>query len=122
MAQDRTRSEGEIVKRSPKEQEDRMIQEIIDNFDFNKCFLAMKALRWTWGFTDGTPTIPMLKTSAEHRLRDAMELARKGKCSKSTYFVSSGGLKGNAWVNRYGHIEAIRLEFVLTDWDSDGDV
>jgi len=43
-------------------------------------------------------------------------------CSRSTYFSSSGGLKGNAWVNRYGHIEALRLEFVLTEWESDGDV
>lgn len=104
------------------EDENKMIQDIIQNFDFNKCFLVMKTLRWTWGFTQQTPTIEMLKTSAEQRLRDAMKLARNGKCSKSTYFVSSGGLKGNAWVNRYGHIEAIRLEFVLADWDSDGDV
>lgn len=104
------------------EDENKMIQNIIENFDFNKCFLAMKALRWTWGFTGETPSIEMLKTSAENRLRDAMKLARGGKCSKSTYFSSSGGLKGNAWVNKYGYIEAIRLEFVLTDWDSDADV
>lgn len=104
------------------EQENKMIAEILDNFDFRKCEIAMKTLRWTWGFGETSPTIEMLKSSAVSRLRDAMELAKKGKCSKSTYFSSSGGLKGNAWVNRYGHIEAVRLEFVLTEWDSDGDV
>jgi hypothetical protein len=37
------------------------------------------------------------------------------------YFSSSGGLKGTAWKNRYGHVAGIKLEFVLTEWDSDGD-
>ena len=50
-----------------------------------------------------------------------IELAKEQRCSKATYFASSGGLKGNAWINRYGHIEGLRLEFVLTEWDSDGD-
>ena len=98
-----------------------MIQNILENFDFQKCHTVMKVLGWTWAWTPATPTIEQLKKSAEERLRSAMDLARKEKCSKSTYFSSSGGLKGNAWVNRYGHIEAVRLEFVLTDWDSDGD-
>lgn len=121
MAESRTRNEGEVISRSPKEHEDRMIQDILENFDFVKCHITMKLLGWKWGLEQITPSIDMLKKSAEARLRDAMESAKKGKCPKSTYFCSSGGLKGNAWTNRYGHIEGIRLEFVLTDWDSDGD-
>jgi len=103
------------------EQENKMIEEIIDNFDFVKCELAMNALGWTWGFDQSTPSIERLKDSARKRLRGAIELAKQNKCSKSTFFSSSGGLKGNAWINRYGHIEALRLEFVLTEWESDGD-
>jgi len=110
------------IFRNPSEKEQNLIDEIIENFDFEKCHLAMKSLDWTWGFENITPSIERLKESAKDRLISAMELAKKDKCSKSTYFSSSGGLKGNAWVNRYGHIEGIRLEFVLTDWDSDGDV
>lgn len=115
------RGQGQGIRRNRKEHEDRMIDEIINNFDFVKCNFAMRGLGWTWGMESMTPTISQLKSAAEKRLRDAMDLARKGKCSKSTYFSSSGGLKGNAWTNRYGQIEGIRLEFVLTDWDSDGD-
>lgn len=98
-----------------------MISEVLENFDFYKCKLVMESIGWKWGFENQVPSIEMLKKSASNRLRNAMDLAKKNKCSKSTYFSSSGGLKGNAWVNRFGHIEAIRLEFVLTDWDSDGD-
>lgn len=109
-------------KLSPKETEDKMIQDILDNFDFYKCSLTMKALNWTWGFDSVSPSIEDMKTIAEERLRNAMDGAKSNKCSKSTYYSSSGGFKGNAWINRYGHVEGIRLEFVLTDWDSDGDV
>lgn len=104
------------------ERENKMINDILENFDFEKCRKAMQAVNWTWAFENAVPSIERLRKAAENRLRDSMELAKKGTDSKSTYFVSSGGLKGNAWRNRYGHIEAIRLEFVLTDWDADGDV
>jgi hypothetical protein len=104
------------------EQENKMIQDVLDNFDFNKCRTTMNALNWTWGFENTQPTIEMLKKSASERLRNAMDVAKKDKCSRATYFSSSGGLKGNAWVNRFGHIEGIKLEFVITEWDSDGDV
>ena len=104
------------------DQENKMINDILENFDFEKCRRAMRALNWTWAIEGTVPSIERLKKAAENRLRDSMDLAKKGKCSKSTYFVSSGGLKGNAWTNRYGHIEGIRLEFIITDWDSDGDI
>ena len=32
--------------------EDKMIQDILDNFDFKRCHDAMKALRWRWGFDE----------------------------------------------------------------------
>jgi len=104
-----------------RDMENKMIEEILDNFDFEKCNRVMTSLGWTWGLNTYSPTISDLKISAEARLKNAIELAKKDKCSKSTYFSSSGGLKGNAWVNRFGHVEALRLEFVLTDWDTDGD-
>lgn len=104
------------------EQENKMIEEIIENFDFVKCELTMISLGWTWAFDQYTPSIDRLKDAARNRLRSAIELAKQNKCSKSTYFSSSGGLKGNAWINKYGYIEALRLEFILTEWESDGDV
>jgi len=104
----------------PQEMEDKMIQEILDNFDFNKCWTVMKLINWTWGFNNETPTISKLKESAVARLKSAVEQAKKGE-KIDVYFSSSGGLKGSAWRNRYHQIEGIKLEFVLTDWDTDGD-
>lgn len=103
--------------------EEKMIGEIIQEFDFEKCHKAMTALNWGW-FSVGVPTIDMLKSSAIHRLRSAIDGVKdkeNGLSVNETYFSSSGGLKGSAWKNRYGHVTGIKLEFVLTEWDSDGD-
>ena len=125
MAEIRKREQSPTVtyRRSPEAVKEKMIDEIIDNFDFEKCHFVMNKLKWEWAF-NGVPTIEDLKRAARQR----MEQAIKGALDKndilplnSYYFSSSGGLKATAWRNRYGHLEAINLEFVLAEWDSDGD-
>jgi hypothetical protein len=125
MAQDREREQNSTVinRRSPEATKQKMIDEIIENFDFAKCHIVMKLLNWEWAGR-GVPTIEDLKISAVNRLESAI----KGALDKkdilplhSYYFSSTGGLKATAWRNRYGHLEAISLEFVLSEWDSDGD-
>lgn len=110
-----------MIFKSQIEKEDYLIQEILDNFDFIKCWNVMLHLDWTWGFENRIPTVEELKTAATARLKHAISIAKEGRCSKSTYFSASGGLKGIAWVNRFGHIEAVNLEFILTEWQTDGD-
>jgi hypothetical protein len=103
--------------------EEKMIDEIIQKFDFERCYTAMELLNWEW-IGRGIPTVEMLKESAIERLRSAMSGVKDKENRLSVnehYFSSSGGLKGTAWKNRYGHVAGIKLEFVLTEWDSDGD-
>jgi len=103
--------------------EEKMINDVIEHFDFDRCFLTMTLLKWEW-FGRGIPTIDMLKESAKERLRSAMKGVKDKENKLSTnecYFSSSGGLKGTAWKNRYGHVAGIKLEFVLAEWDADGD-
>lgn len=107
-------SEGDTI--------DRIIQEILSNFDFEKCYRTMKFLGWRWG-PDGTiPTIERLKKSGKDRIMSAIEgIKQKDVSYQKSYFSSSGGLKGTVYKNRYGNIINIQLEFILTDWESDGD-
>ena len=81
----------------------------------------MKMLNWTWGIHPQEVTIDMLKSSAKDRMISVIEFAKTKKDHKETYFCSSGGLKATTWTNRYNQIIHLQLEFVLTDWDSDGD-
>jgi len=111
------------MDRSQSMMEQKMIDNVIDNFDFVRCQNAMRLLNWEW-FGRGIPTIPMLKDASTERLKSAMK-GVKNKDNRlsvnESYFSSSGGLKGTAWKNRYGHVAGIKLEFVLTEWDADGD-
>jgi hypothetical protein len=99
--------------------EQKMVDEIIENFNFQRCYDVMKHLKWSWGLT-GVPSIEELKESAIERLERAIEYA-KTKEVKDSCYVSSGGIKATAYKNRYGRIIALHLEFVLTEWNSDGD-
>ena len=112
-----------MKRMTPEMKEKNMINDVIENFNFLKCHKVMTHLNWRWG-NEGVPTIDKIKESAVERMRSAIDRVRdkENKISSSDFTsVSSGGLKATAWKNRYGHLEFIRLEFVLTDWDSDGD-
>lgn len=111
-----------LKKYNQKEMEDKMIRDVLENFDFVKCWKAMRALDWGWGFEQRQPSIFELKTNAEERMRYAINYCKENKGgSQSPYYVSSGGLKATVWKNMYNQIISVQLEFVLTDWDSDGD-
>lgn len=111
-----------MKRRNPYESVENMINNIMENFDFHKCYLAMKSLKWTWGLGNQPVTVEMLKETARCRMEDTVKYANENKQShNSPYWTSSGGLKCTVWKNRYGHICQMNLEFVLTDWEHDDD-
>ena len=124
MVKDRKGQQSSTLRpRSPEYIKEKMIEDVLEHFDFEKCHYAMTALKWHW-FGRGIPSIEDLKFSARERLESAIKGATDKKDRlplNSYYFCSSGGLKATASRNRYGHLEAINLEFVVAEWDSDGD-
>lgn len=99
-----------------------MIENILENFNFEKCQRVMQFLNWKWGLQGHSVTKQMLRDSAVERLKDAIKYCKESERSSNTpCWVSSGGLKATAWKNNYGHIVSIQLEFILTDWEDDGD-
>jgi hypothetical protein len=101
----------------------KMIDNIIQNFDFDKCQSTMLHLSWDW-YGRGIPTVNMLKESSIQRLRDVIEqiTSKENRLKENVpYYSMCGGLKATGWKNRYGHVVGLELEFVLTQWDSDGD-
>ena len=104
--------------------EEQMIGNIIENFNFSRCHSVMKSLNWGWGFNNKIPTIDELKISAKERCLSAIILSKKRTRGRSNEgVVSSGGLKATAITNCYKHLiwVELELEFILCDWDCDGD-
>ena len=102
-----------------KEQE--LIDEVIENFNFEKCYLTMTLLNWTWANGLVVPTVEDLKTSALQRILSAINGSKEnGRMTlNELYHSSSGGLKASVCKNRYDQITYINLEFVLTDWSTE---
>jgi hypothetical protein len=86
------------------EQEQKLIDDIMDWFDFEKVGKVMKFLKWSWMTAEeGVPIVPEIRRSARRMLKEAIE-------NKTT--ISSGGLKAT-YVDGY-----LKLEFILSEMDS----
>jgi len=102
----------------------KMIKEILEQFDFEKCQKVMTLLNWYW-YGIGVPTIERMKESAENRLENAADgvLNRERRVNSNTPFsVSSGGFKATAYKNRYGYLDFLKLEFIVSEWETDNDM
>lgn len=108
----------------------KLIDEIIENFDFDKCNQMMKLTNWTWWGT-GVPTVEVLKNSALERINSAINLALERPSDEdihipnfsgkeNSFFCSSGGLKATVWCVKKD-IKRIDLEFIFTDWSTECD-
>jgi hypothetical protein len=111
------------MRHSPREHIDKMIEEVLTEFDFNRVFLTMRALNWTWGMQPSIPSIDELKRSSERLLRGAVKgaISSEKLSEGEAYIHATGGLKASAYRNRYKAITSVHLEFVVTSWESDGD-
>lgn len=83
----------------------------------------MKALRWTWGLEQTIPSIERLKDTATYLLEGCIDGAIKCTNLKPdvAYFNATGGFKAYCHLNRYKHVTSLHLEFIISEWDSDGD-
>ena len=109
---------------SPRHDIDNMIQQVMENFDFERVYLTMRALNWTWGLDTRSPQMEDLKRTAEYLLRGSINGAIKSKDLKpwEGYLNATGGFKATAFRNGYKRIVNLELEFIVSSWDTDGDV
>ena len=99
-----------------------MINDIMDNFEFDKVQTAMEALDWQWA-GKGVPLIKQLKETAVYLLKGAAEL-RLGDYLESHWeqgiINSTGGFQATAFCDATKtKIIALDLKFVLAGWDSE---
>lgn len=81
------------------------IQYIIENFDFQRIYNVMDALKWTWFDSDDTPTIDRMKQTAIHLLNEVYS-------REVDYSIGTGGFRATKYD------DCLKLEFVIRDIDS----
>ena len=98
----------------------KMIDDIMDEFNFARVQNVMDYLNWKWA--GEYVTVEMLKQTARRLLREAADL-RLGDY-KDTHWeqgviCATGGFQATAWCDEdKTKIVALDLKFVLADWDA----
>jgi hypothetical protein len=105
----------------PKEDDlEYMIEDILNEFDFDKVERAMEALNWKW--RGETPTLYDLREEALRLLRGAAK-SRLGDFKDTHHDIAiinaCGGFEARAYCNEdKTKITGLDLAFVITSWDS----
>ena len=90
------------------------IDDIMDNFDFEKVHEAMTLLGWRWVDHDSKafeiPEIIKLRKRARRLMQEAMD------SSKAAYSIGTGGFQVHKTTEE-GKVY-LSLSFVLTSWDN----
>lgn len=99
---------------------EKAINNIIENFNWEKVHWVMDALGWTWATTQNeVPSIGALLGCAMNLLHDAYDSAL---VEKTTYIKATGGFRATAFVDEETkEIYELRLVFELTSWESYGE-
>jgi hypothetical protein len=97
----------------------KMIEEIMEEFDFDKVYKAMDALDWKW--RGQIPSIEDLEKEAERLLRGAAK-SRLGDFKRSHWELGiingTGGFQATAFCDRTKtRITGLDLKFVVSEWD-----
>ena len=98
-----------------------MVDDILNEFDFDKVHDTMVALDWKWASTQpSVPSIRDLKDTARHLLISVYNL-RKNEYQETQpevpVQVATGGFRAIALSNDDGEIDFLKLEFVITEWE-----
>lgn len=92
------------------------INEIVENFKWEKVHKAMEALNWTWHDSEGkTPSIGSLFKCATDLLHRAYDGAEE---SQSDWGVATGGFYARAFVDEETkEVIELRLAFEVCSWE-----
>lgn len=92
-----------------KDIQERMIMDVLNEFDFRKVHDLMRVTNWKWACNDGELRVPCLYDlikNAEFLLRTILKNYGKGKYT----YVCSGGFKASLDEDDY-----LRLEFIVEE-------
>ena len=90
------------------------IEEILDNFDFEKVKKVMDALEWKYWDSEGdTVSIYELRRMARNLLKDVYNAA-----NSDHWFGGSGGFEVERWMYPGETKKYLYLKFVVAEWNN----
>ena len=117
---------GKVLNKNKVEKNplDKMINEILDEFNFAQVLKTMEALDWKWATAKsgyGIPDMDELRATAERLLRDAADARLndyKGTHWELGIINGTGGFQATAWCDEdKTKITALDLSFIVEHFD-----
>lgn len=99
--------------------EQKLLDETLDWFNFSKVASVMQHLQWTWHNCDspgGIPTEPDLRAEVRKQFKYCMERSH----GKERFLMGIGGFDYTVWRDKGGHVDVFELKFVIADWSTAG--
>jgi len=100
-----------------------MVDDIMDEFDFEKVQRTMHALDWKWANTQmAVPSISELKDTARYLLIHVYNMRTdeyKETHPEVPVTCGTGGFRATALCNEDGVVDFLKLEFIVTEWESE---
>lgn len=91
------------------------IQNIIENFDYEKVRKVMVFLDWIWIDNPEPPTIGRMITSNSRYLKEVYDKCNK---AKENYIIKTGGFAYKAyWDESLNKVSSVELCFELSSWE-----
>ena len=95
---------------------DDAIEDILDEFDFEKVKKVMDLLDWTWcDADDGVPRIGELRKKARQLLKECAFKVLLSSEIDTDYCIATGGFRASAY--KYDDNVYFRLAYELASWD-----
>ncbi len=98
-----------------------MVDDIMDEFDFEKVQRTMHALDWKWANTQmAVPSISELKDTARYLLIHVYNMRTdeyKDAHHEVPVTCGTGGFRATALCNEDGVVDFLKLEFIVTEWE-----
>jgi hypothetical protein len=89
--------------------EEQIIEDILDEFDFAKAQEVMECLQWVWHDAEhGVPTIGQMRKQARYLMKSCI--------GHHTFTTATGGL--HVHKETYSEKPYYRLQFVVTEWNN----
>jgi len=88
--------------------ENEIIEDILDEFDFGKAQQAMEALNWVWHSSEGTPTLGQMRKRARFLMKECI--------GHEEYHTATGGFY--VFKRTFDGLPFYRLMFVVAEWDN----
>jgi hypothetical protein len=100
------------IKRITEHQQD-LIDQIMDEFNFERVHSTMKHLNWGWGCPATVPSLTELRTYARNMLRSLL--------LEGHHSTDCGGFKAEYFKKSKHWGEQLKLSFTLEYWSAGGD-